>query len=139
MKYKYCILIVILFALAGFVSAETFTPEEGIFAYREVENYTLHDINFTVPTDFKLNDSGDDFLSFKNGKKKLKITVEKNGKIKKVNSTKKVKSGSTMLGSQKGYLVDRNGSYTFSYKQDKCLVTLKSKDLSLMIGVIGRD
>ena len=77
---------------------------------------------------------------FKDGKDKLKISVEKNGKIKKVNSTKKVKAEKTMVGSVKGYLVDRNStSYTFSYKEGKYLVVIKSKDLSLITGIIGKD
>ncbi|WP_407391581.1 hypothetical protein [Methanobrevibacter sp.] len=128
-----------LFALIGFVSAEAFTPEEGTFAFREVENYTLHDINFTVPTEYRLQGSGNDFLDFKHGKDKLKITVVKDGKVEKVKSTKKIKSGKTMLGSQKGYLVDKKGSYTFSYYEGDYLVTIKSKDMSLMIGVMGKD
>lgn len=139
MKFKHILLLLIVLAFIGAVSAQSYVPGEGNFAFREVENYTLHDINFTVPTDYNLKDSGDDFLTFKDGKNKLKIITEKNGKIKKVNSTKKVKSGKTMLGSVKGYLVDRNGSYTFSYKEGKYLVTIKSKDLQLIIGVMGKD
>lgn len=138
MKIKYLRLIIVVFTSIGTASA-VFMPEEGTFAFIEVENYTLHDINFTVPTDFKLNDSGDDFLIFKNGKDKLNITVIKDGKIKKVNSTKKVKAGKTMLGSQEGYLVDRNGSYAFYYHEGDYLVTIKSKDMHLMIGVMGKD
>lgn len=139
MKFRYLLAILLLFALIGFVSAEAFMPEEGTFAFREVENYTLHDINFTVPTEYRLQDSGNDFLDFKHGKDKLKITVVKDGKVKKVKSTKKIKSGKTMLGSQKGYLVDKKGSYTFSYYEGDYLVTIKSKDMSLMIGVMGKD
>lgn len=139
MKFRYLLAILLLFALIGFVSAEAFTPEEGTFAFREVENYTLHDINFTVPTEYRLQDSGNDFLDFKHGKDKLKITVVKDGKVEKVKSTKKIKSGKTMLGSQKGYLVDKKGSYTFSYYEGDYLVTIKSKDMSLMIGVMGKD
>ncbi|MBQ9159972.1 MAG: hypothetical protein IJ122_01450 [Methanobrevibacter sp.] len=138
MKLKYLILAIIVLTSIGVTSA-AFLPEEGTFAFMEVENYTLHDINFTVPTDFKLNDSGDDFLIFKNGKDKLNITVIKDGKIKEVNSTKKVKATDTMLGSQEGYLVDRNGTYTFSYFDGDYLVTIKSKDMHLMIGVMGKD
>lgn len=140
MKLRYVVAAVLLFALVGFVCAEAYVPTEGDFAFREVENFTLHGINFTVPTDYKLKDSGDDFLLFKNGKDKLKITVEKNGKIKKVNSTKKIKAGKTMIGSVKGYLVDKNStSYTFSYKEGEYLVVIKSKDLSLITGMIGTD
>ena len=140
MKLRYVVAALLLFALVGFVCAEAYVPTEGDFAFREVENFTLHGINFTVPTDYKLKDSGDDFLLFKNGKDKLKITVEKNGTIKKVNSTKKIKAGKTMIGSVKGYLVDKNStSYTFSYKEGKYLVVIKSKDLSLITGMIGKD
>ena len=138
MKFKYLIFTLVVLTSIGAASA-AFMPEEGTFAFMEVENYTLHDINFTVPTDFKLNDSSDDFLIFKNAKSKLKITVIKDGKIKKVNSTKNVTAAKTMLGSQKGYLVDRNGSYTFSYHEGDYLVTIKSKDMHLMIGVMGKD
>ena len=140
-KFVACILaVLLLFALLGFVCAEAYIPTEGDFAFREVENFTLHGINFTVPTDYKLNDSGDDFLLFKDGKDKLKITAEKNGTIKKVKSTKKIKSGKTMLGSVKGYLVDKNSkSYTFSYKEGDYLVVIKSNDLSLIMGVMGKD
>lgn len=140
MRFTYVIAALLLFALVGFASAEAFIPTEGDFAFREVENFTLHGINFTVPTDYKLNDSGDDFLLFKDGKNKLKITVEKNGKVKKVNSTKKIKAGNTMVGSVKGYLVDKNSkSYTFSYKEGKYLVVIKANDLSLITGVMGKD
>ena len=138
MKLKYLILVAVIFTSSGAASA-AFMPEEGTFAFMEVENYTLHDINFTVPTDYELKDSGDDFLIFKNAKNKLNITVIKDGKIKEVNSTKKVKATDTMLGSQEGYLVDRNGSYTFSYNEGDYLVTIKSKDMHLMIGVMGKD
>ena len=140
MKIKYLLLIALVFALIGAVSAGTFMPTEGTFAFKEVKNYTLHDINFTVPVDYKLTDHDDDFMLFKHKKDKLKITVEKNAKVKKVKSTKKVKSGRTTLGSVKGYLVDKNGKrYIFSYKEGKYLVTIKAKDLNLIIGAIGQD
>ena len=138
MKLKYLILAAVIFASIGAASA-AFMPEEGTFAFTEVENYTLHDINFTVPTDYELKDSGDDFLIFKNAKNKLNITVIKDGEIRKVKSTTKIKASDTMLGSQEVYLVDRNGSYTFSYNEGDYLVTIKSKDMHLMIGVMGKD
>lgn len=138
MRYKIAIMLLLVFAFIGAVSAATFVPSEGSFAFREVENYTLHNINFTVPTEYKLQDKDKDFLHFKDGKNKLKITVKKNAKVKKVKSTKKVKSGKATLGATKGYLVDRNGkSYTFFYKEGKYLVTIKSNELPLIIGVIG--
>lgn len=126
MKLRYLAIIALLFISVGVTSA-SYMPDEGTFAFREVENYTLHDINFTVPVDYELKDIGDDFLVFKHDKEKLKINVTENGKIKKVNSTKNVTAGKTMMGSQEGYLVDRNGSYTFSYKEGDYLVTIKSK------------
>lgn len=126
MKLRYLAIIALLFISVGVTSA-SYMPDEGTFAFGEVENYTLHDINFTVPVDYELKDIGDDFLVFKHDKEKLKINVTENGKIKKVNSTKNVTAGKTMMGSQEGYLVDRNGSYTFSYKEGDYLVTIKSK------------
>lgn len=69
----------------------------------------------------------------------LNISVVENGEIKEVNSTKNVTASQTMFGSVEGYLVDRNGSYTFSFTEDGNLITVSSKDMSLMIGVIGKD
>ena len=140
MKLRYLIAILAILLFAGFVCGEKFTPSEGDFAFKEVENYTLHGINFTVPVEYKLKDKQKDALLFKHGKDKLKITVKKNGKIKKVKSTKKIKAEKTMIGSVKGYLVDKNGkSYSFSYKEGKYLVTIKSNDMPLLIGVMGKD
>ena len=140
MKLRYLIAILAILLFVGFVSGEKFTPSEGDFAFKEVENYTLHGINFTVPVEYKLKDKQEDSLLFKHGKDKLKITVKKNGKIKKVKSTKKIKAEKTMIGSVKGYLVDKNGkSYSFSYKEGKYLVTIKSNDMPLLIGVMGKD
>lgn len=139
MKVKLIITVALVLAFAGYVCAETFTPNEGNFAFQEVENYTLHGINFTIPTSYELKDNDSDSMIFKDGKNKLQIKIIENGKIKKVNSTKKVKSGKTMLGSVEGYLVDRNGSYTFSYKEGKYLVTIKSKDMPLIIGLIDKN
>ena len=140
MKLRYLIAILAILLFVGFVSGEKFTPSEGDFAFKEVENYTLHGINFTVPVEYKLKDKQKDSLLFKHGKDKLKITVKKNGKIKKVKFTKKIKAEKTMIGSVKGYLVDKNGkSYSFSYKEGKYLVTIKSNDMPLLIGVMGKD
>jgi hypothetical protein len=44
-----------------------------------------------------------------------------------------------MVGSQEGYLVDKNGTFTFSYKEGGKLVTIKSKDMALMMGAMGKD
>lgn len=140
MKLKYILMIcaVLLFICA--VSAETYTPETGIFAFKEVENTTVNGVNFTIPAEYKLTFENDTCKEFKHGKDKLKISVVKNAKIKKVKNTKKVKAGKTYLGSTEGYLIDKNSSsYTFSYKEGEKLVTIKSKDLSIIMGVMGKD
>lgn len=141
MKIRYIIPILILFALVGTVSAETFTPDEGIFAFREVEIHEINGINFTVPTDYEVTFENSTQKDFKYGKDNLKISVTDNGTVKKVkeNKTKNITSGKTMFGSVEGYLVDKNGTYTFSYKEDGKLVVIKSKDMALMIGAIGKD
>ena len=139
MKIKYLMAILLVFAVAGFVNAETFTPESGIFAYRDVENYTLEGLNFTVPVDYELQDGGDNFLSFKKENDTLNITVELNGTVDEVNSTNTTKASYTMLGSQEGYLIDDMGNYTFSYFEDNYLITISSKDVSLIMGVMGKD
>ena len=138
MNFKHLIAVALLFAFLGFVSAESYMPEEGEFAFREVENYTLHGINFTVPVEYDLKDSGDDFLTFKCAGDKLKISADKHAKIRHVKSAKNVTASETMLGSQEGYLVDRNGSYTFSYMDGKYLITIESDNIPLMIGVMGK-
>ena len=56
MKLRYLIAILAILLFVGFVSGEKFTPSEGDFAFKEVENYTLHGINFTVPVEYKLKD-----------------------------------------------------------------------------------
>ena len=141
MKIKYLIPILILFALTSAVSAQTFTPEEGIFAFREVEIYEINQINFTIPTDYDVTFENSTQMDFRHDNDKLKITVIDNGTVKKVkdNKTKNITSSKTMFGSVEGYLVDRNGTYTFSYKENDKLVTIKSKDMALMIGVMGKD
>jgi hypothetical protein len=83
MKLKYVVVLVALFAVVGFVHAESFMPDEGIFAYRQVEVFEINGINFTVPTDYEVAFENDTDMHFKHGKDKLKISVIKNGKIKK--------------------------------------------------------
>jgi hypothetical protein len=141
MKLKYVVALVALFAVMGFVHAETFMPDEGIFAFREVETFEINGINFTVPTDYEVVFENGTDMHFKHGKDKLKISVIKNGKIKKVkrNPSKNITSARTMVGSQEGYLVDKNGTFTFSYKEDGKLITIKSKDMALMMGAMGKD
>lgn len=141
MKLKIILLAVIAFALIASVNAETFIPDEGNFAFREVETFEINGCNFTVPADYNVTFENATEMQFAHDKEKLKISVIKNGKIKKVkqNKSKNITSGKTMMGSQEGYLVDKNGTYTFSYKQDDKLVTIKSGDMALMIGVMGKD
>ena len=139
MKLKILIICLAVLAFAGFVSAESYTAQDGIFAYREVENYTLNGFNFTILADYTLVDENSTHMFFEGTNNTLNISVVKDGEIKEVNSTKNVTASQTMFGSVEGYLVDRNGSYTFSFTEDDNLITVSSKDMSLMIGVIGKD
>ena len=138
MKAKYFLVMFIALALIGVVHAEKFTPSEGIFAYKEVETFEINGINFTIPTDYDVTFENSTEMDFKHDDTKLKVSVVDDGKIKKVktNKSKNVTSSKTMLGSQEGYLVDKNGTYTFSYDASDKLVVIKSKDMSLMIGVM---
>ena len=141
MNIKYIIAFLVLFAVIGFVQAEAFTPDEGIFAYREVDVHEINGLNFTVPTDYNVTFENGTEMHFKHDSDRLKISVVKGGEVKKVkkNPSKNVTSGKTMLGSQEGYLVDRNGTYTFSYRDGGKLVVIKSKDMALMMGAMGKD
>ena len=141
MKLRYVMAVFLMLALAGFVAGGTFMPSEGTFAFQEVEIFDINGINFTVPTDYEVTFENETEMHFKDGKDKLKISVIDNGTIKKVkeNKTKKITSGKTMLGSVEGYLVDRNGSYSFSYNEGDKLVVVKSKNMPLMIGAMGKD
>ena len=138
MKFRYFLAIIILIACIGFASAETFTPTNGTFAYQEVEIFDVNGINFTVPTSYDVIFENDTEMDFKHDKEKLKISVVENGTVKKVkeNMTRNLTSGKTMFGAVEGYLVDNNGTYTFSYKQDDKLVVIKSKNMPLMIGAM---
>lgn len=140
MKLKYLLAILTIFLFIGIASAQTFTPTEGNFAYREVENITLNGINFTIPTEYEQTFENDTEMHFK-GLNTLKISVNEYGKIEKVKSdpSKNITSEKTMFGSIEGYLVDKNGTYTLSYKEDGKLIVIKSKNMPLMIGVIGKD
>ncbi len=140
MNIRPVIVIVLFFLFVGAVSAETFMPEEGLFAFREVEIIKINDVNFTIPTDFEEIASNDTFREFEFENEKINISVVDNGTVEKVNSNNTtVKSGKTMLGSVNGYLVDMNGTFTFSYHEDEKLVVISSKDMSLMMGVMGKD
>lgn len=141
MKFRYLLLAVLFFCVIACVNAEVYTPDEGIFAFREVETFEINGINFTVPTDYEPTFENETQMDFKNGEDKLKISVVKDGKVKKVkkDKSKNITSEKTMFGSVEGYLVDKNGTYTFSYTEDDKLVVIKSKDMSLMMGAIGKD
>ena len=136
MKFKIIIGFLMIFSLMGIVCA-SYTAESGIFIYKEVENYTLNGFNFTVPTDYDLVVENETSLAFEGSNDTLTISTVKDGKIEKVNSIKNVTADNTMLGSIEGYLVDRNGTYTFSYSQDDYLISVSSKDMTLMMGVLG--
>lgn len=141
MKFRYLLLGMLFFCMIACVHGEAYTPDEGIFAFREVDTFEINGINFTVPTDYEITDEDETHMNFKHDQDKLKISVVKDGKVKKVKNdkSKNITSGKTMLGSVEGYLVDKNGTYTFSYKEGDKLVVVKSKDMSLMMGVIGKD
>ena len=83
MKFKYLLSIILLFALIACVGA-SFVPDEGTFAFREVEVYEINGINFTVPTDYEVISENATQMQFKHDKDKLKISVEDNGEVKKV-------------------------------------------------------
>ncbi|MBE6499650.1 MAG: hypothetical protein E7Z80_03750 [Methanobrevibacter thaueri] len=141
MKTKYLLLITLTILLIGCVQAKTFTPKEGTFAYKEVEKIKINKIKFTIPTEYKIKHKTPTQIQFQHNKDKLKITVTNKGHIKKVknNPSKNITSSKTMLGSVKGYLVDKNGKYTFSYKEKGKLITIKAKDMNLIIGTMGKD
>lgn len=139
MKMKLLIAILLVLASIGFAYSETYMPQDGVFAYKEVENYTLNGFNFTMLADYKLASQNSTHMFFEGNNNTLNISVEDNGTVNQVNSTKNVTVSETMLGSVEGYLVDMNGSYTFSFIENGDLVTVSSKDMTLMMGVIGKD
>lgn len=141
MKFRYVLLIFLFFAVVSCVSAETFVPNEGIFAFREVETFEINGINFTVPSDYNITCHNNTGIDFRNSHDNLSISVSKHTNVKKVKSdrSKNITAGKTMLGSAEGYLVDNNGTYTFSYTLDDKLVIITSKDMSLMIGIIEKN
>lgn len=141
MKFRYVLLIFLFFAVVSCVSAETFVPNEGIFSFREVETFEINGINFTVPSDYNITGHNNTGIDFRNSHDNLSISVSKHTNVKKVKSdrSKNITAGKTMLGSAEGYLVDNNGTYTFSYTLDDKLVIITSKDMSLMIGIIEKN
>lgn len=139
MKIKFLIAVLLVLASVGFAYSESYMPQEGVFAYQEVENYTLNGFNFTILSSYKPVSQNSTHMFFEGNNNTLNISVEGHGNITELNSTRNVTVSDTMLGSVQGHLVDRNGSYTFSFWENDSLVTVSSKDMTLMIGVIGKD
>lgn len=139
MKIKLLIALLLILASAGSVFGESYMPQDGIFAYQEVENYTLNGFNFTMLCGYDLTFENDTHMLFAADNNTLNISVTDDGIIDEVNSTVNVTASQTMLGSVEGYLVDNNGTYTFSFDENGKLVTVSSKDMTLMMGVIGKD
>ena len=140
MKLKYLLLAAVVLFFISQVSA-SFTPDEGTFAFRQVEVYDINGVNFTVPTDFDITGENETMMQFKCGSDKLKISVEDDGQVKHVkdNPSKNITAEETMFGSVEGYFVDKNGTYTFSYDEGDKLVVIRSNDMSLMMGAMGKD
>lgn len=139
MKFKFLFAAVLVLMSVGFVAGESYTPQDGVFAYQEVENYTLNGFNFTILSSYNLAFENETHMFFNGNNNTLNISVTDSGNISEVNSTENVTASQTMLGSVEGYLLDRNGSYTFSFTENNTLISVSSKDMSLMMGVIGRD
>lgn len=141
MKIKIIILLMIAIGFIGLAHAEPFTPTNGTFAFQEVDIHEIKGINFTIPTKYNITHEDYDEMDFKGVFDKIKIKVTDNGKVKKVKAdkSKNITSGKTMLGSVKGYLINKNGTYTFSYKEDGKLVVIKSTNMPLIIGAMGKD
>lgn len=113
----------------------------GTFAFREVEVHDINGVNFTVPTDFNITGENETMMQFKCGPDRLKISVEDEGQVKHVKNdpSKNITAEETMFGSVEGYFVDKNGTYTFSYNEADKLVVIRSNDMSLMMGAMGKD
>lgn len=138
MKFKIFIICLIILASAGFACAETYMPQDGQFAYMEVQNYSLNDFDFIMPVIYNLTYQDDTNMYFEGNNKTFDITVVKDAN-QSMYATNDSAGSKTMIGSVEGNLVEKNGTYTFSFHQQDYTVTLKSKDMSLMIGVMGRD
>ena len=124
-----------------FCSWRTFHSDKRYIRLPEVEIHEINGLNFTIPTKYDVASQDYNQMEFKGDFDKIKITVNDNAKVKKVKSdkSKNITSAKTMFGSVKGYLVNNNGTYTFSYKEDGKLVVIKSTNMPLMIGAMGKD
>lgn len=139
MKFKIALACILMILSIGIASAESYMPQDGVFAFKEVENYTLNGFNFTILSNYDVLMENETHMAFEGDNNTLNISVVDGGNITRVNSTDNVTASDTMLGSVEGYLVDRNGSYTFSFIENDKLITVSSKDMTLMMGVIGKD
>lgn len=139
MKFKILFALALVLASAGLACAESYMPHDGVFAYQEVENYTLNGFNFTILSSYDLAFENGTHMFFNGNNNTLNISVTDGGDVDEVNSSENVTASQTMFGSVEGYLVDNNGSYTFSFIENDTLISVSSKDMSLMMGVIGRD
>ena len=140
MKFKIFVVGLLLLASIGFVCAETYMPHEGPFAYKEVQKYSLNGFDFVMPTIYNLTYHDNTDMHFEGNNETFNVNVVKDAN-QSGNSTafKGVSGSKTMVGSVEGDLVEKNGTYEFSFHQQDYTVTLTSKDMSLMIGVMGRD
>lgn len=138
MRFKILILSFIVLASIGFAYAGTYVPQEGQFAYIEVQNYSLNGFDFIMPTSYNLTYKDDTNMYFEGNNKTFDVTVVKDYN-QSTDQTFNTSASKTMLGSVEGDMVEKNGTYSFSFHQQDYTVTLTSKDMSLMIGIIGRD
>ena len=140
MKIKFLIAILLILTSVGFVYSESYMPHDGVFAYKEVENHTLNGFNFTILSEYKLVYQNTTHMFFEGNNNTLNISVEDNNKTTDDYSTENMTaSETTMMGSVEGNFADRNGTYTFSFEDNGKLITVSSKDMTLMMGVIGKD
>lgn len=139
MKIKVLTAVFLILGSLAIGCCEAYMPHEGVFAYTEVENYTLNDFNFTIPSMYNPVFNNSTHMFFSSANSTLNLSVVDGAKIHEVNSSKNVTASYTMFGSVDGYLVNRNGSYSFSFYENETLITVSSKDMTLMVGVIGKD
>lgn len=136
---KFLIAILLILTSIGFVYSESYIPQEGTFAYKEVDDYTLNGFNFTILSSYKQVFHDSTHMNFEGNNNTLNISVEDINKTEEIYPTQNLTESRTMLGSVEGNLIDRNGTYTFSFEENNKLVTVSSKDMTLMVGVIGKD
>lgn len=139
MKIKFLIAVLLIMGSIGFAYSESYMPQDGVFAYQEVEDYTLNGFNFTILSNYKIVSQDSNHMFFEGNNNTLNISVEDKKNVTVENLTKNATESRTMFGSVEGNFVDTNGSYTFSFTENDKLITVGSKDMTLMMGVIGKD